>query len=445
MERQPKILVVDDTPINIKLLEAVFAHHGYTVVAASSGREALEVVEAQRPDLVLLDVVMPGMDGYEVCRRLRDNPATHLLPVVMITASDEHERLRALEVGADDFVYKPFNQPELLARVRSLVRIKAYQDTIQAQAAALAEWNRSLEARVQQQVAELERLERLRRFLSPQLAELVVASGDDTLLDSHRREIAVAFCALRGFAAFVETTEPEIVMAVLRDYHATMGAEIFRFGGTVGQIAGDGLMVFFNDPLACPDAAARVVRMLLAMREQMDLLSSGWRKHGWELGFGAGVDLGYATLGTIGFEGRIDYGAIGTVTNLAARLCEAASGGQILVNQRVHAAVEALVEATCLGELTLPGLVKPVLAFNVEGARAGADLGPSAGALPTPLTRREEEVAVLVARGLTNRQIAEQLVVSERTVDSHVEHVRTKLGLRSRAHLAAWAGAHGLV
>src|SRR6266508_3420161 len=274
------ILVVDDTPQNIRLLDAVLTPRGYTVVPAGSGEEALAKVAQEKPDLVLLDILMPGMDGYEVCRRLRDDAETRALPIVMITASGDQEKLKALEAGADEFVTKPFNQAELLARVKSLLRIKAYHDTIQAQTTELAEWNRTLEERVQAQVDELQRMSRLQRFLSPQLAELIVSSGDETMLETHRRQIAVLFCDLRGFTAFGETAEPEEVMAVLRQYYEATGALISRFEGTVGHFAGDGLMVFFNDPLPCPDPAARAVRLAVAIREQMADLTANWRKLG---------------------------------------------------------------------------------------------------------------------------------------------------------------------
>jgi class 3 adenylate cyclase/CheY-like chemotaxis protein len=361
-----KILVVDDTPKNVKLLDYLLTGKGYAVVTAASGTEALAQVEAERPDLVLLDVVMAEMSGYEVCRKIRENPDTRVLPVVMVTALDPAaERIKGLEAGADDFLSKPINQPELLARVRSLLRIKEFHDTVQSQAAQLAEWNRTLEQRVAEQLAELERVGRLKRFFSPQLAELIVSSGDEKLLESHRREITVVFCDLRGFTAFAETAEPEEVMGVLRAYHAAMGALIFQFEGTLERFAGDGLMVFFNDPLPCADPAARAVRMAVAMRERAGELAAMWRKRGHELGFGVGIALGYATLGRIGFEGRFDYGAIGTVTNLASRLCDEAKGGQILISQRVYAAVEELMEAEPVGELTLKGLHRPVAVYNV--------------------------------------------------------------------------------
>jgi class 3 adenylate cyclase len=361
-----KILVVDDTLKNVKLLADLLTAKGYAVVTAASGPEALAQVEAERPDLVLLDVVMPEMSGYEVCRKIRENPATGILPVVMVTALDPAvERVKGLEAGADDFLTKPINQPELLARVRSLLRIKEFHDTVQAQTAQLAEWNRTLEQRVAAQVVELERVGRLKRFLSPQLAELIVSSGDEKLLESHRREITVVFCDLRGFTAFAETAEPEEVMGVLREYHAAMGPLIFQFEGTLERFAGDGLMVFFNDPLPCPDPAARAVRMAVAMRARAGELGAMWRKRGHALGFGVGIALGYATLGKIGFEGRFDYGAIGTVTNLAARLCSEAQGGQILISQRVYTAVEELLEAEPVGDFTLKGLHRPVAVYNV--------------------------------------------------------------------------------
>ena len=364
MDRQPKILIVDDTTQNIKLLEAVLAPRGYALVTATSGREALEKIVNEQLDLILLDIVMPGMDGYEVCQRVRSYPKTRLLPVVMITASGDQEKIKAIEAGADDFIPKPFNQPELLARVKSLLRVKEYYDTIQMQAAELAEWNRSLETRVQQQLEELERLSRLRRFLSPQLAE-VISSGGEDLLKSHRREVAVVFCDLRGFTSFAETSEPEELMGILREYHNAMGMIIHQFEGTVGHFAGDGLMIFFNDPIPCPNPPERAVRMAVAMRQRMEEVTAGWRRRGYALGFGVGIALGYATLGQIGYEGRFDYAAIGTVTNVASRLCGEARAGQILITQRIYSAIEDLVQIEPVGELTLKGLSKPVPAFNV--------------------------------------------------------------------------------
>ena len=252
-----------------------------------------------------------------------------------------------------------------LARVRSLLRIKSLHDE-------LTELNRTLERRVNEQVMQLERLGRLKRFFSPALAEAIVGGGADDPLKSHRREIVVVFLDLRGFTAFAETSEPEEVMGVLREYHAAMGELILAHEGTLERFTGDGMMVFFNDPVPVPDPQIRAVRMALAMRERVGSLTGRWQKLGFELHFGVGVAQGYATLGAIGFEGRWDYGAIGTVTNLAARLCGEARAGQILISRRLYGALESVVEVEPLGELTLKGFARPVSAFNIVAARATA-------------------------------------------------------------------------
>src|SRR5881409_3079713 len=261
-----------------------------------------------------------------------------MLPVIMVTALDPtQERVKGIDAGADDFLTKPINQPELLARVRSLLRVKQLWDE-------LAELNRTLEERVQSQVAELENLGRLKRFFSPQLAEAIVSGGAEDPLKSHRRDITVVFLDLRGFTAFAETAEPEEVMGVLREYHAEMGRLIVAHEGTLERFAGDGMMIFFNDPVPVPNPAERAIRMALAMRDRMEYLAGIWRKRGYALDIGVGIAQGYATIGAIGFEGRWDYGAIGTVTNLAFRLCDEAKPGQILASRRVLTTVEELVE-----------------------------------------------------------------------------------------------------
>ena len=361
-----KIFVVDDTPRNVKLLADLLAVKGYAVVTAISGHEALAQVEAERPDLVLLDVVMPEMSGYEVCRRIRENSATAMLPVVMVTALDpSEERIKGIEAGADDFLTKPINQAELLARARSLLRIKELYDTVQTQAAELANWNKTLQQRVEEQVSQLEQLGRLKRFFSPQLADLIVAGGAEDPLKTHRREVTVVFLDLRGFTAFAETAEPEEVMGVLREYHAAMGRLILAHEGTLERFTGDGMMIFFNDPVPVPNPAERAIRMALAMRQSVAELTVKWRKLGYELDFGVGIAQGYATIGGIGFEGRWDYGAIGTVTNLASRLCGEAKPSQILVPQRLLGTVEELVEVEPAGELILKGFHRPITAYNV--------------------------------------------------------------------------------
>jgi class 3 adenylate cyclase len=363
----PTVLVVDDLPQNVRLLEAVLSPRGYRVLAATSGHAALQILATERPDLVLLDILMPDMDGHDVCRRIRQNPDTAFLPVVLITASGTKDKLRALESGADDFVTKPFEQGELLARISSLIRIKRYHDTIERQAAELAQWSRELEHRVAAQLDELRRVGRLRRFLSPQLADLVVGSGDESFLHSHRREIVVVFCDLRRFTPFAESSEPEEVMGVLNDYHAALGELVFRYEGTLERFTGDGLMVFFNDPLPCPDAPARAIGMTVAMRDRVRELTTRWSRLGHDLGFGAGIAQGYATLGRIGFEGRYDYAAVGNVTNLAARLCARAADDQILVTQRVLTGAEHIAVGDPIGDLALPGLSRPVRVYDIKG------------------------------------------------------------------------------
>jgi adenylate cyclase len=364
-----KILAVDDVPQNLRLMEAVLAPNGFDVVTAGTGEDALLQVLKEKPDLVLLDIMLPGIDGYEVCRRLRADPKTMFLPVVMVTASGLPEKVKAIEAGADDFIAKPFDQPELLARVRSLLRVKTYHDEIERQKVELGEWNRTLEDRVQQQVDELGRLGRLRRFLSPQVAELVMSQGADDLLAGHRREITVVFADLRGFSAFSETAEPEEALGVLRAFHAAMGELIFHHEGTLEHFAGDGMMVFFNDPMPVADPQLRATRMALAMQRKFGELQSGWKKRGYELGLGIGISVGYATMGRIGFEGRFDYGAVGMVVIQGFRLSAVAKGGEILVSSRVHAAIENAVESTSAGELELKGFHQPVPAFRVTALR----------------------------------------------------------------------------
>ena len=365
-------------PENRRLLEAILVPHGYDVLSAGDGAAALELVDSAQPDLVLLDILMPPPDGYEVCRRLRDREQTAVLPVIMLTSSLDSEKTRAIEVGADDFIPKPFDTAELLARVRSLLRIKRYHDTIAAQAAELRELNRTLEERVRTQVEELGRLRRLQRFLSPQLADALVASGDESILRSHRRQLAMLFADLRGWTSFVDSVEPEELMRVLGEFHEAVGRLVRRFDATVGFLEGDGVQLFFNDPIEIPDAPLRAVRLACALREEMAELTPRWRKRGYELDFGVGIALGYATCGEVGFEGRSDYAAIGAVTNLASRLADEATGGQILIAQRLHAEVEDDVDAMPVGELTLKGFPRPVAAFEVLGVREPAAAPASA-------------------------------------------------------------------
>jgi adenylate cyclase len=361
-----KILAVDDNPRNVKLLVELLKAQDYTVVAAESGEAALKLVAAEKPDLVLLDVMMPGMNGYEVCQAIRADPATAFLPVVLVTALDPQERVKGLEAGADDFLTKPVNQSELLARVRSLLRIKHYHERVETLVAELADLNHTLEQRVQAQVAQIEQLSRLKRFFSPQLAQNILTGGDE-LLRPHRREVTVMFLDLRGFTAFTAEAEPEEVMGVLGEYHTMIGEMLRVYPGTLERFSGDGVMIFFNDPVPVPDAVEQAARMACALRERFGTLRADWSKRGYALDLGLGLAQGYATLGAIGFEDRWDYAAIGAVTNLAARLCAEAKGGQILTNQRTFSRMDQVVTAEPLGEMALKGLPRPVTAFNILG------------------------------------------------------------------------------
>ena len=366
----PKVLIVDDTPLNLKLLGDLLAIKGYAVTTAPSGEEALAKLVADTPDIVLLDVMMPGLSGYDVCRRIRANADTALLPVVMVTSLDpQQERVRGIEAGADDFLSKPINQPELFARVRSLLRVKALQDEVRRQAEALKRWNDELEDRVSQQVEQLQRLSQLKRFFAPAVAEAIVSAGEQSILSLHRREICYVFVDLRGFTAFTDTTEPEEVQAVLHDYHAAMGPLITEHEGTLDRFAGDGILVFFNDPLPVSEPPRRAARMALAMRERFAVLREQWLDNGYDLDLGIGIARGYATLGAFGFEGRFDYSAIGGVVNLAARLCGEANAGQILIDQRMRAALGETFVIEPVGKMALKGFVQAVTAFQLTGER----------------------------------------------------------------------------
>ena len=365
------LLVVDDSQDNRDMLARRLRRQGYEVLTADGGRSALSTLAATPVDLVLLDVMMPDLDGYAVLERLKADPERRDIPVLMISALDDLDSVvRCIQLGAEDYLGKPFEPVLLRARIGACLEKKRLHDQEARHHRELAAFNHTLEARVAEQVAQLDRLARLKRFFSPQLAELIVAGGTGDPLQTHRREITVVFVDLVGFTAFAETAEPEELMGMLREYHAVMGRLVLEHAGTLERFTGDGMMVFFNDPVEVPNPAERAIRMAVAMRDQVADLAARWRRRGWDVGgLKVGVTQGYATIGAIGFEGRLDYGAIGTVTNLAARLCGEATGGQILVSAPVAAAVEELTDGESVGPLTLKGLARPVPVWSVRGLR----------------------------------------------------------------------------
>jgi len=366
MKFPANVLVVDDTEMNRDMLCALLEADGHKTVVAENGKLGINALETESYDLVLLDVMMPEMNGYEVLETMKANPRLCDIPVIVLSALDEiGSVVRCIDLGAEDYLPKPFDPVLLRARIGACLEKKRLRDQEVQLRGELEEWNKTLEARVKEQVAQLERLGRLKRFFSPQLAELIVSGDADDPLKTHRRELTVVYLDLRGFTAFAETAEPEEVMEILHEYHAAMGKLILEYEGTLEHFAGDGMMIFFNDPVPVKNAAERAIRMTVAMRDKVKELSRNWRKLGHDLDFGVGIAQGYATIGAIGFEGRWEYGAIGSVPNLAARLCGEAKAGEILVAQRLLVGVEEFVDSESIGELALKGFHRPESAHRI--------------------------------------------------------------------------------
>ena len=372
---RPTILIVDDTPANLDLLVEVLKSD-YRTKVAISGEKALDLATSgEPPDLILLDVMMPGLNGYEVCQRLKADPATRNVPVIFVTAmGEEEDETRGLEAGGVDYVTKPISPPIVKARIKTHLAVAAQARelqrmvaTLEVQTAELSKLNQSLEQRVAEDVAQLERLGRLKRFFSPPVVDLLLAGAADDPLKTHRREIAAVFVDLRGFTAFTETSDPEDVMRVIGENHEAMGRLVMSYAGTLEHFAGDGMMVFFNDPVEVDNPAGVAVKMAIDMQVRFAALARGWHQRGYALSMGIGVAQGYATIGAIGFEGRRDYGVIGNVTNLASRLCSEATGGQILISQRVHGFVTEFAHTQPVGDLHLKGFHRPTTAYAVLG------------------------------------------------------------------------------
>lgn len=375
------ILIVDDTPANLALMVELLQPHCRTRVAIN-GEKAIELtLGTDPPDLILLDIMMPGMSGYDVCRRIKAEPRVRDIPIIFLSAmgSVEDETL-GLELGGVDYVTKPIRPAIVLARIRThlaMARQARERERLVArleqQARALTELNHTLEQRIADGVAQVERLGRLKRYFSPSVVDLMLSGTADDPLKSHRREVAAAFVDLRGFTAFTETSDPEDVMHVIHQYHEAMGVLVMSHGGTLEHFAGDGMMICFNDPVEIENPALVAVDMAIGMQTRFSDLVQDWYRRGYNLSMGIGVALGFATIGAIGFEGRRDYGVIGNVTNLAARLCGEAAGGQILVSHRVHGFVADQVHSESLGTMQLKGFHNPVAVYAVSARLAPAD------------------------------------------------------------------------
>ncbi|MFN2417414.1 MAG: adenylate/guanylate cyclase domain-containing protein [Candidatus Limnocylindria bacterium] len=357
------VLVVDDSRVNRLVLARQLSGMHIEVLEAENGREALDLLRAHATaiDVVLLDVVMPELDGYETLAAMKADDTTRHIPVIMVSGIEELESVvRCIELGATDYLPKPINPRILAARLSASLAAKHLRDLELEH----IEQQRLLTETIERQKTELS------RFLSPQIAALVSSPEGEHLLAGHRRLITVAFCDLRGFTTFAEQADPEELFGVLGEYHRMMGHAIIEHGGTLEHFAGDGVMIFFNDPVTQDDHVERAVRMAVAMRERFEPIATGWRKRGYELGFGVGIAVGYATLGRIGFEGRYDYGAIGNVVILASRLSSQATANQILLSQRAAGMVEDVADVQSVGEIEIKGLSRPVSASNVLGIPA---------------------------------------------------------------------------
>lgn len=356
------VLVVDDDPLNRAMLSMSIGHLGHAVIEAGNGLDAIEMLAANEVDVVLTDIEMPQMDGYGLLEHRSGDDRLRAIPFIVISGVDEMASIiRCIGLGAEDYLPKPFDPVLLHARLGASLDRKRMTDELQ-------QLNEHLAERVDEKVAEVERLNSLRRFVSPQLAE-ALATGGEQILASHRREITAFFCDLRGFTAFSETAEPEEVMDVLREFHHAVGPMIFDHDGTIAQFTGDGMLVFFNDPVTLDDPAWNAVQLAVAMRDRTAELSAEWRRRGHDLELGIGIAVGYATCGEIGFDGRTEYTAIGTVVNLSARVCAIAAGGQILVTNKVCAAVEDRVESLQMGDVEFKGLSRAVPIVEITALR----------------------------------------------------------------------------
>ncbi len=367
--RNHLVLVVDDIPDNITMLTAHLRTKGYRTISANDGIEAVKLATNDKPDIIMMDINMPRMNGLDACQQLKERADTKLIPIILVTANSEvKDIVRGFEVGADDYLIKPYNYMEMLARVRSMLRIWDAQQELMRVNQALDELNQNLEKKVMEQVLELERVNRLRRFFSPQIVNTITSENSEQILGEHRREITVVFLDLRNFTSFSEKALPHEVIETIRELHQLVGPIIFRYRGTLERFTGDGMMVFLGDPEPMEDHPNQSVKMCIEIRDKVENLRSTWAKKGYNLALGIGVATGEASLGTIGFEGRLDYAAIGVVTNLSARLCSKAKGGQILISENTFDKIKNDFKTVPRGEIELKGFSSSPQVFEVTEA-----------------------------------------------------------------------------
>jgi class 3 adenylate cyclase len=382
-------LVIDDSLVNRKLLTRLLATLDIEAREAANGRTGLELLRSSEADVavVLLDIVMPEMDGYETLAAIKADESLRHLPVIMISGIEELDSVvRCIELGATDYLPKPFDAVILGARIRASLAGKQLHDLQIESERRQAELLRTIKAQK----------EELSRFFSPQVAALVSSPEGVQMLAGHRRVATSLFADLRGFTPFSEATDPEVVLDVLREYHVAMGALIVAAGGTVEHFAGDGMHVFFNDPIVQEDHVERAVRVAVEMRDRFAELSGRWSARGYGLGFGVGIATGFATLGRIGWEGRYDYGMVGTAVIVAARLSSVALANQVLLSEESYAEVRDLVDVEPVGELHLKGFSRPIVPLNVlrfrspdspaSSASLAALASPALPALPASST-----------------------------------------------------------
>ena len=348
------VLVVDDSRMNRMTLIRLLDRLGHEAMEAADGQEALDLLQSGVPvDLVLLDLVMPEVDGFETLATMKADARLAQIPVIVVSGLDDLDGIvRCIEMGAVDYLPRPIKPTLLQARVEATLADKRLRDD-----------NARLLQTVDRQRTELA------RFLSPRVAELVSTPEGEALLAGHRNELTVVFADLRGFTAFCELADPEEIVRVLREYHAVIGRRVTEFEATLEHYAGDGVHVFFNDPVPQADHRLRAIRMTVALREDVAKLHERWAARGVHLGFGIGVSVGHATAGRIGFEGRYAYAVLGAIVNLAARLSGEAQDGQILVTDALYRDVADRVEALPLDDLHLKGISHPVAAWNVVSVR----------------------------------------------------------------------------